>query len=234
MFVETPVRFAFLSSTAFLMAAIAGFTDVLGFISLDKLFTAHITGNIVVAIAELINHTPGVAAKIISLPLFLLIAILITAWIEACGQTKKLLAFLFLMESFLLLGFLGAGLTLIPVSPAASWPYIGTALLPVAAMAIHNTLLRTYMRGFPPCTVMTGNLTQLIVDIVGYSWGFRESYPLEKRSQNLEGIRCIGNVFIAFLLGGAFAAIGYVLTGFWILVLPISVLAYMAAQSAAS
>lgn len=216
------------------MAAIAGFTDVLGFISLDKLFTAHITGNIVVAIAELISHAPGVAAKILSLPLFLAIAIAITAWIESCGQTKQLLASLFIMESLLLLGFLAAGLTIIPFSAVSSWPYIGGALLSVAAMAIHNTLLRTYMRTFPPCTVMTGNLTQLIVDIVGYSWGFRESYPLEKRSQNLEGIRCFGNVFIAFLLGGAIAAIGYVLTGFWILVLPITLLSYMAARAAAS
>ena len=216
------------------MASIAGFTDVLGFISLDKLFTAHITGNIVVAIAELINHAPGVAAKILSLPLFLLIAVSVTAWIESCGQTKRLLSSLFAMEGLLLAGFLASGLTVIPVSSVSSWPYIGGALLAVAAMAIHNTLLRTYMRGFPPCTVMTGNLTQLIVDIVGCSWGFRESYPLEKRSQNREGIRCFGNVFLAFLLGGAAAAIGYLVIGFWILVLPIALLTYMAAKAAGS
>jgi uncharacterized membrane protein YoaK (UPF0700 family) len=211
---QAPVRFTLLSSSAFLMAAIAGFTDVFAFVSLDKLFTAHITGNIVIAIAELIHHAPGVASKIISLPLFIVIAIFVTACIEARGQTKGLLAMWFFIEAIFLAGFMFAGMIVVPHASVSSLPYIYVAMLPVAAMSIHNTLLRTYMSKFPPCTVMTGNITQLIVDIVSYTWGWREPYVVEPRSKSHEGIKRYGNVFIGFLVGGAIAAVGYVLCSF--------------------
>ncbi len=38
----------------FLLSAIGGFSDVFGFIALAHLFTAHITGNIVIIIAYLV------------------------------------------------------------------------------------------------------------------------------------------------------------------------------------
>ena len=229
--VQTPVKFALLSSSAFMMAAIAGFTDVIGFVGVDKLFTAHITGNIVVAIAEVIHHAPGFASKIISLPLFIVIAIFVTACIEIRGQTKSLLAMWFFIEAFLLAGFMFAGMIVLPHVSVSSLPYIGSAMLAVSAMAIHNTLLRTYMTKFPPCTVMTGNLTQLVVDIVSYTWGWREPYSVEKRSKSHAGIKFFGNVFIGFLLGGATAAIGYTLFSFWVVALPVILLVFMAIKT---
>ena len=50
------------------------------------------------------------------------------------------------------------------LSVTSSW-FLIISMLPVCAMAIHNTLLKTYMPQMPPCTVMTGNLTMLLVDI---------------------------------------------------------------------
>jgi uncharacterized membrane protein YoaK (UPF0700 family) len=222
------VRFTYLSSTAFLMAAIAGFTDVLAFVGVDRLFTAHITGNLVIAISDIINHIPGVASKIISLPVFVIIAILVTLCIEACGQKKGLLTFWFVVEALFLTAFMFGGVAFLPDLSVKSLHYIGIGMLAVIPMAIHNTLLRTYMSHFPPCTVMTGNMTQLIVDLVSHTWGWRLPYNVESKAKSRVGIKRFGNVFIAFLVGGGLAAVGYSLIGFWIVVLDIVALLFMA------
>jgi uncharacterized membrane protein YoaK (UPF0700 family) len=228
---QQAVKFAHLSSTAFLMAAIAGFIDVVGFVGVDKLFTSHITGNIVVAIAEIIHHGPGVASKIIALPMFILIAIIVTGCIEVCGQSRKLLALCFVIEALFLVGFMFTGMLILPHVAENSFPYIAIAMLAVCAMSIHNTLLRTFMIHFPPCTVMTGNLTQLIIDIVSFSWGWRQPHTIETRNKSHTNIKRYGNVFIGFLVGGGCAAIGYSLISFWIVALTIILLFFMAIKS---
>lgn len=228
---QAHVKFAFLTSTAFLMAAVAGFIDVIGFVGVNKLFTAHITGNIVVAFAEIIHHTPGVASKLIALPLFILLAMIVTALIEKYGQTKELLAFWFLAEVILLIGFMLAGVFILPKVSISSVLYITAGMLAVAAMAIHNTLLRTYMPHFPACTAMTGNLAQFVVDLVSYFWGWRFKYNLESRSKSHAGIKRFGNVLAGFSAGGAFAATSYIFLGFWAVTFAIIILVFMANRS---
>lgn len=229
--VSSPIRFATLPSSAFMMAAIAGFSDVVGFVGANKLFTAHITGNIVIAIAELIHHMPGVASKLIAIPLFLIIAIFVTAWIELHGQTKRLLATWLLLEALLLAGFMFAGLTILPYESVSSVLYTCSALLAVCAMSIHNAVLRTFMTPFPPCTVMTGNLTQLVIDLVNYAWGWKKPFPTAERIQSQAAIKRYSNVFIGFLAGGLIAAFGYTLYSFWIVLVPILLLIFMAIRS---
>ncbi|MBU6383717.1 MAG: DUF1275 family protein [Verrucomicrobia bacterium] len=219
------------SGTAFLMAFISGLVDVFGFIALSKLFTAHITGNIVIAIAEIIYHVPGVAAKLIALPVFILIAILVTWVIEAHGQTTRLLRALLLMEAFLLLVFMLVGSYVIPMGRVGSWPYISVGMLAVAAMAIHNTLLRTFMVALPPCTVMTGNFSQLIVDFVSYHWGKNLSYPVESLQASIANMHKFGNVLLGFMLGGLIAAVGFSTIDFWIISVAAALLLFMSAKA---
>ncbi len=225
------LRFAGLPSTAFFMAAIAGFTDVIGFVGVNKLFTAHITGNIVIAISELLHHSPGIAAQIISLPFFILIVALLTWMIEKHGQTKRLLAAFLAVEALLLTAFLFAGVYVIPFRELNSLPYIGGGMLGVAAMAIHNTLLRTFMTSFPPCTVMTGNLTQFVVDCVSYYKRKSLPYAVETPFFSHAGIQRIGNVLLGFLVGGGIAAFGFGWIGFWILGCGVALLGFMAVQA---
>lgn len=216
---RSEAAFTSASSTAFLMALISGFTDVFGFIGASKLFTAHITGNIVVAISEVIHHEEGVASKIISLPLFIFIVCLITIWIEKKDRTRRILTACIFLEAIFLLGFMIAGLTVFPHVSKSSIPYIFGGLLAVCAMSIHNVLLRIYMNTFPPCTVMTGNLTQFIVDIVCYAK--QEPHQLESKATSHAGIKRFGNVLLAFVIGGSLAAFGYVALGFWAVALDI-------------
>jgi uncharacterized membrane protein YoaK (UPF0700 family) len=224
------ILFTQVPSTAFMMAFIAGLLDVFGFISLSQLFTAHITGNIVIAIAGIVHHSPGVAAKLISLPVFIVVAMVVTWVIEYVGQTKSLLVTLLLAEAVFLVMFLFAGFYVIPFNALDSWAYISSSMLAVSAMAIHNTLLRTFMASFPPCTVMTGNFCQMIVDTVSYCCGKRLSYPIENLATSISGIRRFGNVLLGFLLGGVIAAVGFSTIGFWTISFGILLLVFMSTK----
>src|SRR5215469_12705409 len=53
------------------LSAVAGMTDVIGYLSLGKLFTAHVTGNIVVIAALLVRGGPPNIAQILAVPVFI-------------------------------------------------------------------------------------------------------------------------------------------------------------------
>src|SRR5271165_3807907 len=48
----------------------AGSTDVIGFLGLGGLFTAHITGNLVILAAHVVSGEPAQVALILSVPVF--------------------------------------------------------------------------------------------------------------------------------------------------------------------
>src|SRR5499425_235131 len=54
-----------------LLSVIAGMVDVIGFLTLG-IFTAHVTGNIVVIGALLVRHSPVHPAQILAIPVFIL------------------------------------------------------------------------------------------------------------------------------------------------------------------
>ncbi len=218
------------AKTAFLMALIGGFVDLFGFIALEKLFTSHITGNIIIAIAETISHSEGLTEKLVALPVFIFVAMLTTWIIEHFGQTKKLLAILFLVEIAFLSVFMITGHFIIPLTTPKSASYITVGMLAVSAMAIHNILVRTFMSSFPACTVMTTNFCQWLIALVSYFWGQRLSYPVETLAASLDEMRRFGNVLFAFCIGGVLAGVGFTTIGFWSMSLPIAVLLFLTLQ----
>src|SRR5882724_4354222 len=58
---------------AALLSFVAGFVDTAGFLGLQGLFTAHVTGNFVTLGAALVLGTHGVVAKLLALPEFILV-----------------------------------------------------------------------------------------------------------------------------------------------------------------
>src|SRR5689334_22991144 len=54
-----------------LLSVIAGMVDVIGYLSLGKLFTAHVTGNLVVIAALLVHGGPPNMAQILAVPVFI-------------------------------------------------------------------------------------------------------------------------------------------------------------------
>src|ERR1700692_4878187 len=94
-------------SLPFVLSLIAGSTDMIGFLTLNGLFTAHITGNLVVLAAHLIGGDPAILSYILAVPVFMLILLLtrlLASWLERRGAAP--LRPLLLLELLLLIAFL--------------------------------------------------------------------------------------------------------------------------------
>src|SRR3979490_1623156 len=85
-----------------LLSGVAGMVDVIGFLSLG-LFTAHVTGNLVVIAALLVRGGPPNAPQILAVPVFM--AAVAAVWLiaKASGRRGHALARLLLLVHFLLL-----------------------------------------------------------------------------------------------------------------------------------
>ena len=55
----------------------AGYVDTAGFLALQGLFSAHVTGNFVTLGAALVQGSSGIIAKLLALPVFCLVVMLV-------------------------------------------------------------------------------------------------------------------------------------------------------------
>lgn len=65
------------SSLPLVLSVNAGFVDTAGFLALHGLFTAHVTGNFVTIGASLVTGTSGIITKLLALPMFCLVIVLV-------------------------------------------------------------------------------------------------------------------------------------------------------------
>lgn len=154
-------------SVPLLLSVNAGYADTAGFLALQGLFTAHVTGNFATAGAALVFGTSGVAAKVLALPVFVAGVALARLLGEAIGAHPQLRrSVLFTLELALLLtgGLLAIRFGPFPDADAALALLTGMVL--VAAMATQNAVHRVHLAAFPPSAVMTSNTTQLAIDAV--------------------------------------------------------------------
>ncbi len=151
-------------TTALLLSFVAGFVDTFSFVALFGLFTAHVTGNFVLIGAAVAGHGhAGVVGKLLALPVFVL-AVAATRWLQR-RWTESPGAFV-LLQCAGLLAFMGCGLAAGPVVDADAAAAIVAGQLGVAAMAVQNVLSRSVFVHLGPTTVMTGNVTQVTMDLV--------------------------------------------------------------------
>jgi uncharacterized membrane protein YoaK (UPF0700 family) len=144
------------------LSLIAGSTDTISFLGLNGLFTAHITGNMVILAAHLITGDPAIVSYILAVPVFtavLLLTSLFAHGLERSGVAT--LRILLSLQLMLLVGFLmlsmlyGAG-----HNPALA---VVTGMIGVAAMAVQTALVQVSLKGTPSTGVMTTNVTHFAV-----------------------------------------------------------------------
>jgi uncharacterized membrane protein YoaK (UPF0700 family) len=197
---------------------ISGFVDTLGFIALFNLFAAHITGNVVLIAASLVDQRYGLAIKLLAIPTFIVAAIVTRFYIIRCERrVLDATAHVLIAEAVLLTAFMAIALAAAPFTSQDSPAAIATGLLAATAMAIQNTAARTFMNGLPPTTVMTGNMVQIIVDVVDVLHCHGKLEPKLDRLSKLVPLT------LAFSAGALAGAVGYVTIGFLALVAPILV-----------
>src|ERR1700760_2003021 len=160
----TPAPFKM--TIALLLSLNAGFVDTAGFLALQGLFTAHVTGNFVTLGASLVLGTSGAVAKLLSLPVFCavvmavrLLSSLLSKHLGAVFETMLCVKIVLLITGAALAIRFG------PFHDGDSWQAIVTGMVLVAAMAIQNAVHRIYLGSAPPSTLMTGTTTQIMIDL---------------------------------------------------------------------
>lgn len=210
---------------------VAGYIDTLGFVGLNGLFTAHVTGNLIVAGAEVVGTgEEDVWVRLAVIPVFMVaVACTVAYWRSRRCQPASLLWF----EALFLLIFLMVSVGLIPQPnqpiPAGTLFIVGSA--GIFAMGIQNALMKEAFGTLAPTTVMTGNLTQFVIDL---SQWLGLSYPdgAENQPSSREALRKrmlkFGSALLGFVVGAATGALGLVLVGFWAIALPTITVALLA------
>src|ERR1700693_3911914 len=120
-----------------LLSVTAGYVDSAGFLALQGLFSAHVTGNFVTLGAALVLGTSGVVAKLVALPLFCLIVALVRVLgyalaPHAVSQLRVLLS----LTLALLLAAAVLAVGLGPFPNGDVWPALVTGMMLVSAMAV--------------------------------------------------------------------------------------------------
>ncbi|MDE1993568.1 MAG: DUF1275 family protein [Rhizobiaceae bacterium] len=149
-----------------LMSINGGFVDTAGFLALQGLFTAHVTGNFVTFGASMVLGTSGATAKLLALPVFCIIVIIVRLLADVLTQRALPVLRSMLILKFLLLAL--AAIFAISFGPFLSgdgWRAILTGMTLVSAMAIQNAVHRVHLSSAPPTTLMTGTTTQIMIDI---------------------------------------------------------------------
>jgi len=201
----------------FLLSVIAGATDIIGVLGLDGLFTAHITGNLVLLAARIVANTPALISYILSVPVFmivLLVAGVIARTKEQNGGSS--LQPLLLLQLLALLAFLLLSITSGPWRSPDAAPAIIAGMCGVAAMAVQNALVQVGLKDAPSTAVMTTNLTRLMLDLSSVLVS-RDTADVAKAKTRVLHIL---PVVIGFCIGCALGAAGEAAVGLWSLMLP--------------
>jgi uncharacterized membrane protein YoaK (UPF0700 family) len=149
-----------------LLSVIAGAVEVIAYITLGPLFTAHVTGNLVVIAALLAGGGSPNAAQALAVPVF--IGALIAVWLiaEATGRRGPGLIRPLLVVQFLLLTIVLILNVIFDVAANPNGPIASiAAMVAVGAMADQFALLRLAIPGAPSTAVMTGNLTNAVLSL---------------------------------------------------------------------
>jgi uncharacterized membrane protein YoaK (UPF0700 family) len=194
---------------ATLLAGVAGWVDALGFFALAGVFTAHLTGNLVLIGQELIRTESGFLPKLLVFPAFfagVALAALLHAHRKARGRSAGHVA-----------------------GPVKEGEDMGTlalvaVVLGAIAMGVQNAEGRLALRELGSTAVMTTNITQVMLDVVT---ALRTSGPERQRSVRRARRQVLP--IAAFAVGAILAAYAYLAFGFWGLVPPVLALLVLAA-----
>lgn len=223
----------------FLLSWVAGFVDTSAFIILFGIFTAHVTGNIALAGASFVASDQGsTITRLAVLPVFV-VSVALTSLLARYARSRQwpVFAVLLTVEAVALMIFLLIGTRLSPsllvdVQEDLIFPI---AMAGVVAMAVQNALMKEakgVFKSYIPTTVMTGNTTQLTIDIVQYlvaqvTHSGQETNP--EAEEALERMSRVFPVILGFALGGL-AAVYFVLESetWWSLVIPLIMILVLA------
>lgn len=193
-----------------LLGVVAGMVDVIGFLTLG-LFTAHVTGNLVVIAALLVRGGPPNIAQILAVPVFVLAVAAVWLIAKALERDDPALVRPLLLIQFLLLGCV---LVFSVIYDPAANPHglmaVVVAMFAVSAMGCQFALLRLALPGSPSTAVMTGNLTNSVLSLLDTLF---PRQPLMEGANEL--LKKTLKVLVGFFVGCIAGAAAVSLLGDW-------------------
>ncbi|HZR34939.1 MAG TPA: DUF1275 family protein [Nevskia sp.] len=208
-------------TVAVLLSFVAGYVDTVGFVALFGLFTAHVTGNLVLIGASLIHSSHGLVAKLSALPVFVLVVGLTTLYAQRRSSAgKPALPGALAAQLLFLAGFAAVGSAAAPVTDADAPLAILAGMLGVCAMSVQNAASRLLMGELPPTTVMTGGVTQFAIDAAALLAKRSGPDSIAARKRLHKFVPPV----LAFAAGAIAGALLYARLGFVVLLVPMAAL----------
>src|ERR1700733_859204 len=147
-----------------LLALSADYCGTVTFISVDILFSAHVTGNFIVFAYDILKHADtGSWLKLLSFPVFI-IAVICGGNIAARSNSSVTI----LLTEGVILAV--SGITWIAFSIVGinsnQWAGLSVAMCVVFSMGLQNAFGKIYSKEtYGPTTMMTGNVTQAALEL---------------------------------------------------------------------
>jgi uncharacterized membrane protein YoaK (UPF0700 family) len=185
----------------FLLSAVAGYCDTTTFVAGNGTFSAHVTGNFILFAAQVVGADPAAWLKLITFPVFIL-SVMIGGWLTS--KTPGRYALL-LTEGIILITACVVSLAFQSyIGSDQQWPAYGVVILVVVAMGLQNAFGKVFSKETTgPTTMMTGNVTQLSLDIGNL---IRNKFKGPETAQSLQKLAVnIGGFLGGCLLGGVMA-----------------------------
>src|SRR6266478_4989346 len=201
-----------------LLSVIAGMVDLTGFLTLGNIFTAHITGNLVLVAALVVRGGRMNPAQVLAIPVFIIGVAATWLLARASGKRGPGLARLLLLVQFLLLvGVLIFSAITKPSANPHGLMAVITAMIAVSAMACQFALLRLALQVAPSTAVMTGNLTNTVLSLLD-----RQSRIQPLMAHDTERLRGSLYLLIGFFGGCVVAAAAVTYLGDWAWSFPVA------------
>jgi uncharacterized membrane protein YoaK (UPF0700 family) len=201
------------------LGCVAGYVDTLGFMALFGLFTAHVTGNFVlIGIGLADPPQASILLKFLAVPAFISgVAFARLLTIISRRHRAPELTLALLLQLLLLCGFMACGLAAAPIHAVVTPFAMAAGLLGAAAMGAHGATNRLLLAHLAPTSMMTGNVTQIVIDVVD---------QLSGADDDALGAHYAKFVWplLAFGVGAVLAGFAYQAFGFTALLLPIAIL----------
>lgn len=204
------------------LSVIAGMTDVTGWLLLGGLFTAHITGNLVVIAADLVRGGSPHLAQVLAVPVFILFVALAAQLARrlargsdhAADGGQATLRTLLAGQVVLLLGALAIAAAVHASSQPEGVASDVVAMLAVGAMGVQNALLHLTRKSVPTTAVMTGNLVVCTIALLRIVWGDGDQVEAHRQWD------ATWPLIAGFLVGCVVGAIAVRGTGDWAWAVP--------------
>jgi len=197
-----------------MLSVIAGLVDVAGFLCFGHIFTAHITGNLVVMAAQLVDGGPPRVAQLLSIPVFGLtvgVAYLLARRASVTGGRWALLV----GQSLMLFLVLGLVFRTRHRDALALTDSVVGAMMAVAAMAFQNAFVRVSLHQGSTTSTMTGNVASLVIGLLALVWPGPWTHD-----EAATKLRSTLPLTLGFFVGCAVGAASVARLGLWAFSLP--------------